>query len=238
MSNSSSILQLVNLTKFYHDASRELQIIENLHFNFLAGKSCAIIGRSGVGKSTLLHIMGGLDKPSSGSVHIDGVDLGLLSDAELTRFRGEKIGFIFQFHHLLPEFTALENVAMPLIIAGTKRSVALREARVLLQRVGLADRLEHVPGRLSGGEQQRVAIARSLVTKPAVVLADEPTGNLDVETAVVVRDVLLEIQSERQATLIIVTHSEDFAERMDYTVEMKSKGGLELYRCTAETSHQ
>jgi lipoprotein-releasing system ATP-binding protein len=221
---------LSQVTKTYSDVTSDLVVIESLSYTFEVGKSCAIVGRSGIGKSTLLHLIGGLDRPQAGQIYIEGTNITRLNDVEMTSFRGARIGFIFQFHHLLPEFTAQENVAMPLIISGMGRSLALEAATEVLVRVGLKDRLSHIPGRLSGGEQQRVAIARSLVTRPAVVLADEPTGNLDARTAEVVRQLLLEIQREHGTTLIVVTHSDEFAGSMDYTVEMQFGGGLMLVK--------
>jgi len=219
---------LKSVTKTYSDVTSDLVVIESLSYTFEVGKSCAIVGRSGIGKSTLLHLIGGLDKPQGGEIFVEGTNITKLNDVEMTSFRGSRIGFIFQFHHLLPEFTAQENVAMPLIIAGMRRPQALEVAAEVLERVGLKGRLSHIPGKLSGGEQQRVAIARSLVTRPAVVLADEPTGNLDARTAEVVRQLLLEIQREHGTTLIVVTHSDEFAGSMDYTVEMQHGGSLTL----------
>jgi lipoprotein-releasing system ATP-binding protein len=238
MSNSGSTdvaqvkkgISLNKVTKTYSDVTSDLVVIESLSYTFETGKSCAIVGRSGIGKSTLLHLIGGLDRPQAGEIFVDGTTITSLNDVEMTSFRGSRIGFIFQFHHLLPEFTAQENVAMPLIIAGMTRSLALEAGAAILKRVGLKDRLSHIPGKLSGGEQQRVAIARSLVTKPAVVLADEPTGNLDARTAEVVRQLLLEIQRENGTTLIVVTHSDEFAGSMDYIVEMQYGGQLTLDR--------
>lgn len=226
MTIAPNAVRLQDVSKSYRDASNNLVVIEKLSYEFPAGASVAIVGRSGVGKSTLLHILGGLDRPSEGAVYVGDTDITQLRDKELTEFRGRNIGFIFQFHHLLPEFTALENVAMPLIIRGQNKGEALREAKVLLERVGLAERSSHIPGQLSGGEQQRVAIARSLVTRPRILLADEPTGNLDFETATKVRDVLLEVQRESGTTLVLVTHSRELAGHMSCTAEMGKHGML------------
>lgn len=186
----------------------------------------AIIGRSGIGKSTLMHLLGGLDTPTSGSVRYGEHVVSAMSSDQRAAFRGKHVGFIFQFHHLLPEFSALENVSMPLIIAGVDTRAAQERAAVLLERMGIAERMGHLPSQLSGGEQQRVAIARALVTQPRVVLADEPTGNLDVNTAAEVQELLLEMNREQRNTLIIVTHSRELARSMDLVVEMLPGGAL------------
>jgi lipoprotein-releasing system ATP-binding protein len=219
-------IHLKNLTKSYKDADRELTVINNLTFSFPRKGAVAIIGRSGIGKSTLMHLIGGLDLPSQGSVVYDDCVVNQLSSDERAAFRARKVGFIFQFHHLLPEFSALENVAMPLTIAGVGDEEAKEVSAALLQRLGLQSRLGHLPSQLSGGEQQRVAIARALVAKPRVVLADEPTGNLDVKTAQEVQGILLEMNRELQNTLIIVTHSQELARSMDLVVEMEPGGAL------------
>jgi lipoprotein-releasing system ATP-binding protein len=221
-----SKVTLEGVKKSYCDGSGDLLVIDSLSYSFRAGEACAIVGRSGIGKSTLLHLVGGLDRPAHGRIMIDQTDITNLSDHELTYFRGCNIGFIFQFHHLLPEFSAVENVAMPLIIGGMSRNEALSRAKEVLERVELGHRLQAVPGRLSGGEQQRVAIARSVVTSPKVILADEPTGNLDAKTAEIVRNMLVGIQRENGTTLIVVTHSSEFASNMDYIVEMEHGGKL------------
>lgn len=214
------------LRKTYRDAARELVIIDDLTCEFPASGSVAVVGRSGIGKSTLLHLLGGLDTPTSGSVWYDDLNVSALNGDELAAFRGRHVGFIFQFHHLLPEFSALENVAMPLVIAGVSDEVATERAHAMLTRVRLAERCSHRPGQLSGGEQQRVAIARALVSEPAVVLADEPTGNLDVDTAAAVQDLLLTMNRELGNLLVVVTHSPDLARAMDRRVEMEPGGTL------------
>jgi len=219
-------LELKNVSKSYRDAGRTLTVLENLSFIFPAASSVAIVGKSGVGKSTLLHILGGLDRPSSGSVLLEGNDLGLMGDDELSDFRGKHIGFVFQFHHLLPEFNAVENVAMPLIIGGMDAEYAERDATTVLERVGLSGRLTHRPGQLSGGEQQRVALARALVSGPSVILADEPTGNLDFTTAKEMQELLLEINRELKNLLIVVTHNPELAQSMDTVLEMMPGGNL------------
>jgi lipoprotein-releasing system ATP-binding protein len=219
-------IHLKDLTKSYRDADRELTVINSLTFSFPEKGSVAIIGRSGIGKSTLMHLLGGLDLPSRGSVVYDDRVISTLSSDERAAFRARKVGFIFQFHHLLPEFSALENVSMPLTIAGVGDDEAREVSAALLRRLGLQSRVGHLPSQLSGGEQQRVAIARALVAQPRVVLADEPTGNLDVKTAQEVQGILLEMNRELQNTLIIVTHSQELARSMDLVVEMEPGGAL------------
>ncbi len=214
------MIALRNLTKEYVDGPRVVRVLTGLDLDIAAGERVAIVGESGVGKSTLLHILGTLDRPTSGEVWFDGEDLATKSDHELAHFRNREVGFIFQFHHLLPDFTALENVMMPALIAGLGRDHARRRAVELLERVGLAARLDHKPGELSGGEQQRVAVARALIQEPRVVLADEPTGNLDPATAAGVQDLLIELNGERRLTLVVVTHSAALAGAMDRTLRL------------------
>jgi lipoprotein-releasing system ATP-binding protein len=209
------LIALRNLTKEYVDGPRVVRVLTGLYLDIAAGERIAIVGESGVGKSTLLHILGTLDRPTSGEVWFDGEDMATKSDHELARFRNREIGFVFQFHHLLPDFTALENVMMPAWIGGVGAEEAERRAARLLTRVGLAERFEHKPGELSGGEQQRVAIARALVQEPRVVLADEPTGNLDPVTGAGVQDLLIELNRERHLTLVVVTHNRALADAMD-----------------------
>ncbi|MBI3768011.1 MAG: ABC transporter ATP-binding protein [Deltaproteobacteria bacterium] len=214
------MIALRNLTKEYVDGPRVVRVLTGLGLEIAAGERVAIVGESGVGKSTLLHILGTLDRPTSGEVWFDGEELATKSDHELAHFRNREVGFIFQFHHLLPDFTALENVMMPALIAGTGREAARRRAGDLLGRVGLAERVDHRPGELSGGEQQRVAVARALIQEPRVVLADEPTGNLDPATAAGVQDLLIELNAERRLTLVVVTHSTTLASAMDRTFRL------------------
>ncbi len=194
--------------------NRELEILSGIDLSLTRGDSIAILGVSGSGKSTLLHILGGLDRPTEGSVTWDGVDLYALESPELARFRNQNVGFVFQFHHLLPEFDALENVMMPCLLAGWSRARAAERATELLDVVGLAARREHRPGKLSGGERQRVAIARALVLSPPIVLADEPTGNLDPHTAEAVEEILLRLNKEAGTALVLVTHNEKLASRL------------------------
>lgn len=219
-------VKVEHVTKRYRDADQDLVVINDLNFCFPPQGSIAIIGRSGIGKSTLLHLLGGLDTPSSGCVLYNSTNVSALSVDARARFRATTVGFIFQFHHLLPEFSARENVTMPLIIGGAMEDEAAERAEHFLDLVGLSKRVDHLPSQLSGGEQQRVAIARALVTEPRVVLADEPTGNLDVRTAEEVQDVLLESNRRLQNTLIVVTHNTELAKNMDMTVEMLPGGGL------------
>ena len=221
-------IELSELGKRYRDADKELVVISNLTYTFDLTDSMAIVGRSGVGKSTLLHLMGGLDRATSGMVLYDALDIAQLSDKDLTLFRGQNIGFIFQFHHLLPDFNALENVAMPLTIRGISGTQVKTRAEEALRLVGLGERLLHRPGELSGGEQQRVAIARAIVTKPKVVLADEPTGNLDVQTAEDVTALLHRIHKEEGVGVIVATHSSDLARSLKIRVEMSPGGKLRV----------
>ncbi len=219
-------IHVTNLHKSYRDADRSLTVIECLSMEFPAGRSIGILGASGVGKSTLLHLLGGLDLPSSGTVCFDDLDLTRLGGDSLSDFRARNVGFIFQFHHLLPEFDALENVAMPLYIAGWQEAKAAERAAVLLRKVGLEERLHHRPSELSGGEQQRVAVARAVAARPRVILADEPTGNLDVDNAREVQGLLHELNHETGGTLLVATHSHELARSMDVVFEMLPGGAL------------
>jgi len=214
------------LVKEYTDGPRTVRVLSNIDLDIGQGETVAIVGESGVGKSTLLHLLGGLDRPTTGSVRVAGTDLGPLRDRDLARFRSESIGFVFQFHHLLPDFTALENVMMPCLIAGETPAVAKERATALLERVGLGERLVHRPGELSGGEQQRVAVARAVVRRPALVLADEPTGNLDPDTGAGVERLLIELNREAGITCVVVTHSPRLAGAMDRTMRL-THGHLE-----------
>ena len=206
-------LRLEGVEKTYQKGGRSISVLRALDVEIGAGEAVAIVGPSGCGKSTLLHLLGTLDKPSAGNIFYDDVShLGIDASA-LDAIRNRTIGFVFQFHHLLPEQSALGNVAMPLLIRGMRRTEAYPQAQVMLERVGLGERLTHRPGELSGGEQQRVAIARALVTNPGLILADEPTGNLDPATAADVFDAFLELNSSLGSTLVVVTHSLDLASR-------------------------
>jgi lipoprotein-releasing system ATP-binding protein len=214
------------LVKEFTDGPRTVRVLGGVDFSVAAGQTVAIVGESGVGKSTLLHLLGGLERPTAGRVVVGGVDIAAQSDRELARFRNRAIGFVFQFHHLLPDFSALENVMMPCLIAGNTTASARERAIGVLERVGLGERLTHRPGELSGGEQQRVAVARAVVLRPHLVLADEPTGNLDPDTGDEVERLLLELNREAGTTCIVVTHSPRLASAMDQRMRL-AHGQLE-----------
>lgn len=210
---NNSVLACLDLKKSYHDGVTTIDVLKEINLTVEPGEMVAIVGASGSGKSTLLHLLAGLDQPSSGSINIAGQDISRMSEAEKCKLRNQHLGFIYQFHHLLPEFTALENVGMPLLIGGEEPSAILEKAQVLLEQVGLQDRLNHRLGQLSGGERQRVAIARALVTNPLCVLADEPTGNLDPRNAERVLELFFNLQKQRQTSVVMVTHDPVIAAR-------------------------
>ncbi|MCG9746153.1 lipoprotein-releasing ABC transporter ATP-binding protein LolD [Shewanella sp. Isolate8] len=217
----SLLLQVNNVSKRYHEGSIDTQVLSGVSLSIAKGEQVAIVGSSGSGKSTLLHIMGTLDKPSSGEVMFDGEDLYRLSPSRQAAIRNQELGFIYQFHHLLPEFTALENVAMPGLIQKRPRQEVEQEATELLNRVGLGHRLHHTPAEMSGGERQRTAIARALINRPKLVLADEPTGNLDAASGDTVYELIRELGSQLGTAFVVVTHDPKLAARMDRQLKMQ-----------------
>ena len=214
------VIKAEGVSRGFRQGPKRVQVLTDVSLQVPAGTSMAIVGASGAGKSTLLHILGGLDRPDEGEVFVDGHSLWKKSDRERSDLRNSRMGFIYQFHHLLPEFTALENVAMPLLIRGETTSVAAKRATDLLEKVGLSQRMDHKPGELSGGERQRAAVARALVGNPGCVLGDEPTGNLDERTANHVFEQLLELNTELNTSLILVTHDMRLAARMNQRFEL------------------
>jgi lipoprotein-releasing system ATP-binding protein len=217
---SNSLLEVSGLCKTYEIGKNRVEVLSGITLDLEAATTTALVGASGAGKSTLLHLLGALDRPTSGTVCFRGDDIFRKNDRELASFRNSSIGFVFQFHHLLSEFTALENVMMPALIARVPKGEARSKAEELLADVGLSQRLSHRPGELSGGEQQRVAIARALVMSPALLLADEPTGNLDMKTSDGVHAVLANLQQKKGLTLVVVTHNERLAAAMGRTVRL------------------
>jgi lipoprotein-releasing system ATP-binding protein len=224
---ASIVIAAKGLSQSFTEAGRRLDVLRGVHFAASSGDRIAIIGASGSGKTTLLQLLGGLDEPTAGEVTVAGENMSRLGEAARGRLRNRALGFVYQFHHLLPEFSALENVALPLLVRGEAPAVAADQARQMLEQVGLGERLTHRPAKLSGGERQRTAVARALVTRPAVVLADEPTGNLDRPTGQRVFDLLLELNRSLSTSLIVVTHDAELAGRMDRILELKD-GVLKL----------
>jgi len=214
-------IRSVFLSKTFEENGPRVEVLSGVNLEVYPGEKLAIVGSSGSGKSTLLHLLGGLDTPTQGEVMVKGKRLSKLTDAQRGDLRNEAIGFIYQFHHLLPEFTAIENVAMPLLIRGAPVAQALDRARSLLERVGMLGRLDHKPAELSGGERQRAAIARAVITEPSVVLADEPTGNLDRKTASQVYQMMLRLNEELDTAFIVVTHDMELASKMDRVLTLR-----------------
>ena len=215
------ILECRDVSKSYSDGALNVQVLNHLSFQVAAGQSVSIVGASGSGKSTLLHILGGLDEPSTGTIQLMGQDLSQLNQKQLGELRNQYLGFVYQFHHLLPEFSALDNVAMPLIVRREPRKDARAQAAEVLEKVGLAERMIHNPSQLSGGERQRVALARALVTQPLCLLADEPTGNLDSKTAANMFELLVRIRQDFNTAFIIVTHDQKLANLADRQLMME-----------------
>lgn len=214
-SSPDIVLQASGIHKSYLEGPQPLHVLRGVDLEIKSGERVAIVGLSGSGKSTLLHVLGGLDQPESGEVRINGRDIFALTEKERGEFRNRMLGFVYQFHHLLPEFSAMENVAMPLLIGRFDIASARQEAMQMLQRVGLQDRAEHRPAELSGGERQRVAVARALVMRPACVLADEPTGNVDEATGEQINQMMLELSATMQTSFVVVTHNSSLAAKMD-----------------------
>jgi len=218
---NNPLLQVKDLHKDYPTGPGAwLPVLKGIDFQMQEGEIAAVVGPSGVGKSTLLHLIGALDRPTRGGVEIDGEDIFSFDNAKLAWFRNRTIGFVFQFHHLLPEFSAIENIILPGLIAGEKKDILLDHGAELLKQIGLEQRAHHRPRELSGGEQQRVAVARALINRPRLVLADEPSGNLDLRSAEALHDLLWQLSQERRQTLIVVTHNQELASRSDRIIEL------------------
>lgn len=215
------VINASEISRTFKAPKGDLKVLEGLSFSMEKGRTASIVGASGSGKSTLLHILGCLDRPTSGKIVIGGQDTSLLSDHDLAGLRNKSLGFVFQFHHLLPEFTAVENVALPLLVSGMERAKALTKAEELMDEVGLRERCLHRPAELSGGEQQRVAVARALANSPEIILADEPTGNLDSRAGGTVTDLLWKMNKDKNIALVVVTHNSELAQRAEQVLELK-----------------
>ena len=217
---ADAVIRAESLAKTYAEGKMRTPVFNSLDLNVQAGETVAIVGASGAGKSTLLHLLGGLDTPTSGEVYVAGQKMSALSDGARGQLRNRALGFVYQFHHLLPEFTALENVMMPVMLGGASVAAASQRAKALLEQVGLGHRIEHKPGELSGGERQRAAVARALVNQPGCVLGDEPTGNLDEKTAATVFELMLELNRAHKTSLVLVTHDRRLARKLDRVLEL------------------
>ncbi|MEM0912317.1 MAG: lipoprotein-releasing ABC transporter ATP-binding protein LolD [Pseudomonadota bacterium] len=222
MQSSQPLIRCHNISKTYIDGSDSIKVLDNVNFQVASGETLAILGSSGSGKSTLLHILGTLDKPDDGQLFYEQTDLLSLKDAQQAKFRNTHLGFVYQFHHLLPEFTALENVAMPLLIGKKDKATAFNKAKEKLNEVGLSHRLEHKPWQLSGGERQRIAIARAIINEPSVVMADEPTGNLDNKNSQIIVDLILQLNKAYGTTFVIVTHDMQLSEQMASAMHLRN----------------
>jgi lipoprotein-releasing system ATP-binding protein len=221
INRGDEVIRAQGLAKTYAEGRMQTPVFNGLDLSVAAGETVAIIGASGAGKSTLLHLLGGLDTPTAGEVFVAGNQMSSLSDSQRGRLRNRALGFVYQFHHLLPEFTALENVMMPVLLGGEEVADARTRAKALLESVGLGHRLEHKPGELSGGERQRAAVARALVNRPACVLGDEPTGNLDDKTAATVFELMLDLNRAHHTSLVLVTHDRSLARKLDRVLELR-----------------